>query len=90
MIRKFFLLLAAAALLASCQQSTAERDLASRQSELQQPELFAIFDSTLTSAERDALTFLYAYMPLPDITDNDGAFFLSNVDCSLRAREEMP
>ena len=90
MIQKFFLLLAAAALLASCQQSTAERDLASRQSELQQPELFAIFDSTLTSAERDALTFLYAYMPLPDITDNDGAFFLSNVDCSLRAREEMP
>ena len=49
-----------------------------------------VLDSTLTDAERDALTFLYAYMPLPDITDNDGAFFLANVDCSLRAREEMP
>lgn len=85
-----FLCVAAIALLASCQVSTAERDLQARRAEVAQPELFSIFDSTLTSQQRDALTFLYAYMPLPDITDNSGAFFLANVDCSLLAREEMP
>ena len=90
MIRELITCMAAVALLASCHVSTAEKDLQARQNELQQPELFAVLDSTLTDAERDALTFLYAYMPLPDITDNDGAFFLANVDCSLRAREEMP
>lgn len=90
MIRELITCLAAVALLASCHFSTAEKDLQARQNELQQPELFAVLDSTLTDAEREALTFLYAYMPLPDITDNDGAFFLANVDCSLRAREEMP
>ena len=90
MIRELITCMAAVALLASCHVSTAEKDLQARQNELQQPELFAVLDSTLTDAEREALTFLYAYMPLPDITDNDGAFFLANVDCSLRAREEMP
>lgn len=89
-MQKLITCLAAVALLASCHVSTAEKDLQARQNELQQPELFAVLDSNLTDAQREALTFLYAYMPLPDITDNDGAFFLANVDCSLRAREEMP
>ena len=45
---------------------------------------------TLNGARKQAMQFLYAYMPLPDIADYCGSFFLSNVDCSLLARQEMP
>lgn len=51
---------------------------------------FDIFGQPLNSAQRDALEFLYAYMPLPDITDYDGSYYLKNVDASLRAKAEMP
>lgn len=50
----------------------------------------AVFDSTLTEEQAQAMQFLYAYMPLPDITDYSGEFHLKNVDYALRAREEMP
>ena len=33
---------------------------------------------------------MYAYMPVPDMADNSGEFFLQNVDYSLKARNEMP
>ncbi len=35
------------------------------------------------------MEFLYAYMPLPDLADYDGDFWLDNVRLSLRARKEM-
>jgi transglutaminase-like putative cysteine protease len=44
----------------------------------------------LTIEEREALTFLYAYMPAGDITDYDGDFYLANIRSSLQARQEMP
>lgn len=44
----------------------------------------------LTGTRKQAMQFLYAYMPLPDIADRSAGFFLSNVDCSLLARKEMP
>ncbi len=40
--------------------------------------------------EKDMLKFLYAYMPLADITDYPTSFFLDNIRCSMLAREEMP
>lgn len=40
--------------------------------------------------EKMALKFLYAYMPLGDITDYDGEFWKNNVKCSFLARSEMP
>ncbi len=39
--------------------------------------------------ESEALHFLYAYMPLADITDYPTSFYLSNVRASLLARNEM-
>lgn len=39
--------------------------------------------------ERDALRFLYAYMPLADITDYPLDFHLQNVRASLQARASM-
>ncbi len=43
----------------------------------------------LTPAEQEALQFLYAYMPLADIADHDTQFYLDQIRCSFRARQEM-
>ena len=48
------------------------------------------FPSDLTESERDAITFLYAYLPTSDIVDYDRDFFLENVRLSLKASDEMP
>jgi len=48
---------------------------------------FAIFQQTLSSEQREAMEFLYAYMPLNDMADYDGAFFLKQVNASLEARK---
>lgn len=52
--------------------------------------LFAVFDDSLTLQERGALEFLYAYMPIGDITDYNGDFYLKNVRSSLQVQQEMP
>ena len=40
--------------------------------------------------EMEALRFLYAYMPLADVTDYTVEFHLENVRATLEAREQMP
>lgn len=45
---------------------------------------------SVTPEEKEALTFLYAYMPDNDATDYTPQFFLDNVRASLQAAEEMP
>jgi transglutaminase-like putative cysteine protease len=50
--------------------------------------LFTVFKKGLSPQQSEALKFLYAYMPLNDLADYDGSFFLANVDISLRARAE--
>jgi hypothetical protein len=52
--------------------------------------LFGVMDGRLTQAERDAMAFLYAYMPLQDMADHGGDFFLRAVRATLLAREETP
>ena len=42
-----------------------------------------------TLTETEALKFLYAYMPLGDVTDYSTAFYLDNVRTAFKAREEM-
>ncbi len=79
---------------ASCGKSNlsteVRNDFATRRASLNNENLYSVFNQRLTSAERDALTFLYAYMPLGDIACYDGNFFLKNVQTSLQARAEMP
>ena len=54
-------------------------------------DLFAIFaDSILSVYEREALMFLYAYMPIGDVTDYSGDYYLENVRLSKQTRSEMP
>lgn len=43
-----------------------------------------------TADEQEALKFLYAYMPLADVTDYPTSFFADNVRMSFKARKEMP
>lgn len=50
---------------------------------------FKVFDN-LEGVRLQAMQFLYAYMPLPDIVDYTADFHLKNVDYALKARREMP
>ncbi|WP_028544624.1 transglutaminase-like domain-containing protein [Paenibacillus taiwanensis] len=51
--------------------------------------LFQTFNSKLTEEEILLLKVLYAYMPLHDLADYDGDFFLSHVRQALKVREQM-
>ena len=50
-------------------------------------ELFSVLDSNLSTGEREAMQFLYAYMPYSDLADYDGTFFLKQVRCAFAARD---
>lgn len=49
--------------------------------------LFSVMDASISTEEREALEFLYAYMPLSDLADYNGDFFLDQVKYSLLARD---
>lgn len=65
-----------------------ETDFQAKKDILNQGNLFAVFDSQLTTPEREALMFLYAYMTPGDIADYSGEFYLNNVRQSLQLRKE--
>ncbi len=72
-------------------RSRVEQDFELKKTLLPNGDLFAVFDDAgLSLYEREALEFLYAYMPLPDITDFSGEFYLENIRASRRAADEMP
>ena len=62
-----------------------KKDLASKRDSA----LFSVFNQKLTIEQSEALKFLYAFMPLSDLADYNGDFFLGNVNISLKARKEM-
>ena len=45
---------------------------------------------TLSAMEREAMEFLYAYMPLSDLADYEPSFYLATVRRAFAARNEMP
>lgn len=51
--------------------------------------IWDIFNQQLSPDEKQAMEFLYAYMPLSDLADYQPEFFLKNVQFSLKARQEM-
>ncbi len=53
-------------------------------------DVWKIFDQPPSSDERQALEFLYAYMPLSDLADYSSEFMLANTRMSLKACDEMP
>lgn len=93
-IKSFSIAFAAAACFAGANAQiatpTVEADFNARVKSVANPEYFHVFSRQLTPEQKDALKVLYAYMPLPDMADNSGDFFIENVDYSLKARKEMP
>ena len=67
-----------------------EADFAEKQQQMPVGDLFATVDAEgITLAEREALMFMYAYMPIGDVTDYSGEYYLENVRLSEQARKEM-
>ncbi len=98
MKRLFLMAVTAMLLLASCQRgqhfitdrayrSEVHADFETRMAEF--PMLEVQLD-TLCRAEREAMEFLYAYMPLSDLADYTPQFFLQQVRYAFKARAEMP
>ena len=61
----------------------------SRRAQFTEGDIFGIFDKHLSTAEREAMEFLYAYMTSADMGDYEGEYFLDNVRMSLKARRQM-
>lgn len=98
MKRLFLMAVTAMLLLAACgrdphfitdraYRSEVHADFEARMAEFQMLEVQL---DTLCRAEREAMEFLYAYMPLSDLADYTPQFFLQQVRYAFRAREEMP
>ena len=62
-------------------------DLAATVEELRTPDVTGL---NVTDQEMVALKFLYAYMPLADVTDYPIQFHLDNVRVTIEARQQMP
>ncbi len=87
-------------LLASCEKSfisdkdyaqQVEADYQAKVKQLPKGELFNALDTLeMTDYEREAMKFLYAYMPMADITDQSTEFYLRNLRTSEEAKAEMP
>jgi len=52
--------------------------------------VFSSLDKAEGLGEREALMFLYAYMPLGDLADYDGRLWREGVKSAFAARQEMP
>ena len=80
-MKKLLILLLAMALTAPCALKAATIE------ELRKPDVSGL---QLSGQEMEALNFLYAYMPLADVTDYSVLFHLENVRATLEARQVMP
>lgn len=96
-MRKYFVLLVGCFVLLSCGGKHFITDSAYRKDTHKEFEtrsfMFnsdSVFDSEMTQVEREAMEWLYASMPLADIVDHPGAYYLENVRATLRAKDEMP
>lgn len=66
-----------------------EEDFQAKQKDLPNGDLFDVFNGQLTLKERGALMFLYAYLPIGDIADYSGEYYLKNIRSSFSTQKEM-
>lgn len=71
-------------------RSEVKRDFENKLKAMDCEKAFAIFEEDLTTDEYEALMFLYAYMPLGDILNHDGEYYLNNYRLTKKALETMP
>ena len=99
-MRKYILLIISLAVLSSCEvhhlindpdyRNQMEKDLQAKlNGEGNLKRFYQVDDLIITTEEKEALEFLYAYMPLADLTDYTTEYYLSNVRSSLDTRDEM-
>ncbi len=99
-MRKYTLLILSLAVLSSCEvhhlindpdyRDQMEKDLQAKlNGEGNLKQFYQVDDLIITTEEKEALEFLYAYMPLADLTDYTTEYYLSNVRSSLDTRDEM-
>jgi hypothetical protein len=72
------------------QRAEVHRDFEIKKSAMPYGDLFTIFDENLEQKDREALEFLYAYMPSCDVADYDNHYFLNNVKQSFKSKAELP
>lgn len=97
-MKKIILAVAAVVLLAACgcdPHFITDRDYrnmvhADFEARMAQFPMLDVQLDTLSRMEREAMEFLYAYMPLSDLADYEPQFYLDQVRYAFRAREEMP
>lgn len=94
----FILLLISSLLVVSCKNEKPENQpdyikqrfqKVKELAEARSSELFGIFEKDLSKEELMALEFLYAFMPLSDLAEYNGEFFLQHVKISLQAKSEI-
>ena len=74
---------------ASDYKAQLQKDFQAKQKILAKGGVFKVFDKKMNAEEREAMQFLYAYMPANDLADYSGDFFLANVRASLKVRKEV-
>lgn len=67
-----------------------EEDFQAKQTAIANNTVFAIFEQDLTTKEREAMMFLYAYMPIGDMLNMYGEYYLKNFHLTEKALAEMP
>ena len=53
-------------------------------------ELFDVFNQNISTKESELLKYLYSYMPLSDLADYDGEFYLKHIRITLESKNYMP
>jgi hypothetical protein len=66
-----------------------EKDFALRKAKVPNQFVWDVFNKKMTTQEKEAMMFLYAYMPLNDLVDYDGDFYLRNIKFALKTRSEF-
>ena len=90
-MKRIVCLLLTTGLLFSCSSNPFHKDYQTRlESNEGTLKPFMTLPQGISAQEREAMEFLYAYMPLADVTDYTPDFYLANVRKSFQAREEMP
>ncbi len=73
----------------SSQRAEVHKDFEAKKAAMPYGDLFSVFNENLTVKQREALEFLYAYMPSCDVADYSGDYFLRNVDASFLAKDDL-
>lgn len=66
-----------------------EKDFLSRKDTLNRDGIFDVFDKSLSKREKEAMMFLYAYMPLGDLVDYPSDLYLKSLKSTLATQKRV-